>query len=115
MSIHILRSRNEPRPWWRADQRFDIPSDRKIFTDCCCCNMPAELVIVRLWTLELPIGGLGDYQERKLYPEQEPGFYIPYGDEPRWEVKCAPDAGCNVKLRKKCGADLRYAAHYGYE
>ena len=111
--VHILWSRNTPRPWWRADQRLDVASDYKVFTDCCACRVPAIDAQARLWDLEIPHGGMGDYQE-KLFEGMQPGFYIPYGDEPRWEIRCAPDSGCNVNPRKKCGADLRFMTHNPY-
>ena len=111
--IHILRDRTTKRPWWPADERLDIGPDEKVFTECCACNVRASEAVARLHLFDLPLGGPGDYQEQ-LEDWESPGFDLPYEPGNRWEIRCAPDAGCNRFPRKRCGAYLRQLMHDGY-
>jgi len=101
--VHILWSNNTPRPWWRADHRWGVPGNERIWCDCCNAYSPAQETDVRLLCVELPIGDGGDYQNNGS------SFFdlILCGDEPRWETRCADGFGCTIKPRRKASAHLR--------
>lgn len=108
--LHILCTDETPRPWWPADQRWDIPGDKSIWCDCCNAYSPASETDVRLMAQELPIGCLGDYQHDWLpYGPSRPmdvGFQISYFDA-YWRTKCADGFGCTIKPRRRASAHLR--------
>ncbi len=104
--IHILRSRNEPRPWWRTDERCGLDPDHIVIADCCLCKMSASETDIRLWIAEIPLcADCGDYGYN--YPWGDRAcFDLPY-DEARWETKCAEGFGCTVKPRRRSSRHLR--------
>jgi len=107
--LHILITHETPRPWWPADQRWDIPPDEKVWCDCCNAWSPAAETDVRAMVDELPIGGPGNYQYQ--WTEHGPDFQ-PHGYEPSyydsyWKTKCADGFGCTIKPRRRASAHLR--------
>ncbi len=103
MTVHILRSRATPRPWWPMHEYCNMAADAIVIPDCCLCRMPADKVDCRLWTQEFPIGDLGNYQYG--YPLLDE-FDYSY-EESRLETKCADGCGCNVKPRRRSSRHLR--------
>ena len=102
MLVHILRSNNTARPWWRADQRFDVAPDNPIWCDCCNAYSPACEAEARLHTVELPVGDFGDYGRGESYMD-----LLSYNDEPRWQTRCAEGYGCTIRPRRRASAHLR--------
>lgn len=113
-TVHILRSGRTARPWWPAHERLNIPAAQRIWCDCCNAWGYASQVDARLLSVELPVGGPGDYgpddMERAPWRRQKRlGFYdfIMYGDDARWETKCAEGYGCTVNPRRRASRHLR--------
>ena len=98
---HILIHQGTPRPWWRADQRWDVPPDKPVFCACCNAYSPAEETEVRLMIQEWPIGGPGNYQGNR-----RKGFEPSY-EEPYWAVRCGEGFGCTVSPRRRASRHLR--------
>lgn len=107
MITHILRTDSIARPWWRTDERAPDYAGNKVWTDCCCCRVPAEQTdcrVISSW--DPPHGDLGCYQEQ---PDLAADAYLPTGAyyEPRLEVRCSEGFGCTVRPRMKWGRHLR--------
>lgn len=109
------------RPWAPTEHRLNLPPEKIVITDCCLCRMPARETMCRLRCQEAPLGGYGDYQEREewlsdIYENGEKVgehyapinwfTYVSYYDA-TWQIECNPDAGCNVKRRRRSSRHLR--------
>lgn len=113
MDVHILWSRNVPRPWWAAHERLGLSSDERLFTDCCSCWMRADECESRIEMVEIPLGSdLGDYQLGTDWDGKRIGFYIPY-EETRWAIRCGHGFGCSANPKRRRGQYLREISHYG--
>jgi hypothetical protein len=115
--LHILWTPTIGRPWWRTDERCNLPANERVWTDCCGCKMPAEETETRLvesW--DPPLGGMGCYQEEPMPWAQDRCelSYYPTGAyfDPHWDTRCADGFGCTVNPRKKCGRELRETWRY---
>lgn len=81
---------------------------KRLWTDCCCCKMPARETDVRIRSFfDYPKGGLGgesgptdDYFIPFDYPT---GAYY----DPELEIRCSDGFGCNANPRRKIGRHLR--------
>jgi hypothetical protein len=111
------------RPWWPTEQRWDVPSEKTVRTDCCYRRLPASETITQLRCQEVPEGGYGDYQEidpwpSTIYENGEPVgqerkrvnwfSYVSYYD-PTWRVECNPEGerSCKTHRRFLRGLHLR--------
>lgn len=106
--VHILCDNHTARPWWRADERWGIPPNKKVWCDCCNAYGRADEVEVCIRLDEMPIlGDWGDYQYRD---EPDLGFgpgWQPSYFDPSWTTRCGKGFGCTVKPRRRASAHLR--------
>lgn len=107
--FHILITGETPRPWWPADQRWNIAPDENVWCDCCNAWSPAGEADVRLMIEEFPVGGTGYYQEQWTPhgPDFEQHGFQPSYFDPHWQTRCAEGFGCSVKPRRRASAHLR--------
>lgn len=126
MASHILITPSIARPWWPTHERFECDAAETVWTDCCCCKMPAtetDSRYVSSW--DPPLGGMGCYQEPPFPWERTPSGrksrarwarpYFPTGAyyDGRVETRCADGFGCSSNPRKRRGKNLREMWRHG--
>lgn len=101
--LHILRSNNVARPWWKADEYLDLDPYEKVWCSCCNAYSIAWQADARLHMVDLPIGDFGDYGNGESFLD-----LLSYCDEAWVEIKCADGYGCTVNPRRRASAHLRH-------